>query len=313
MRLTIEGKPFDIRVSTLPIRDGESVVLRLLDQGTARLQFGQLGMPPLLSASLEAVVRHPYGLFLVTGPTGSGKTTTLYAALNEINSIEKKIVTVEDPVEYQLERVNQVQVQPRIGLDFARVLRAVLRQDPDIVMVGEIRDNETAQIAARAALTGHLVLSTLHTNDAAGSLTRLMDLGVEPFLVASSTLGVMAQRLVRKICPQCREEDPDVPEALRGSFAVTLGSASEGLRFYRGRGCLACNYSGYRGRQAVFELIRVDRQVREAIGRGDRAGILAAACAQPQFHPLREAALRLVVEGVTTVAELARVTAEMED
>ncbi|MEW5791789.1 MAG: GspE/PulE family protein [Pseudomonadota bacterium] len=308
--LTVEGRAFDIRVSTLPIRFGESIVLRLLDQSSVRLRFQQLGMDAAVEASLRGMVYQPHGLILVTGPTGSGKTTTLYAALNEINSVEKKIITVEDPVEYQLDLVNQVQVNPRIGLDFARVLRSVLRQDPDVVMLGEIRDQETAQIAMRAALTGHLVLSTLHTNDAASSLTRLLDLGVEPFVVSSSALGVMAQRLVRRICDKCKTEDAAVPELLRARFARQLGVDVHDLRFHKGRGCLACNNTGYKGRQAIHELIQVDAAVRAAIESGEIQVILDAAREQPQFQPLRIMALRLAVAGVTTLEEVARVTAE---
>ncbi|MEK8089029.1 GspE/PulE family protein [Thermithiobacillus plumbiphilus] len=310
--ISIEGRAYDIRMSTLPVRFGESIVLRLLDQSSARRRFHELGMAPDVEAVLEHLVRQPHGLLLVTGPTGSGKTTTLYAGLNEINSVEKKIITVEDPVEYQLELVNQVQVNARIGLDFALVLRSVLRQDPDVVMVGEIRDLETAQIALRAALTGHLVLSTLHTNDAASSLTRLVDLGLEPFVVGSSAIGVMAQRLVRRICPQCKTEDTEVSEAARAQFAGQLGKTPGELRFHKGRGCLACNNTGYQGRQGIHELIRVDATVRAALEAGNRQAIVDAALKQPQYRPLRIAALRLASEGVTSLAEVARVTAEMD-
>ena len=310
--ISIEGRAYDVRMSTLPVRFGESIVLRLLDQSSARRRFHELGMAPDVEAALEHLVRQPHGLLLVTGPTGSGKTTTLYAGLNEINSVEKKIITVEDPVEYQLELVNQVQINARIGLDFALVLRSVLRQDPDVVMVGEIRDLETAQIALRAALTGHLVLSTLHTNDAASSLTRLVDLGLEPFVVGSSAIGVMAQRLVRRICPQCKTEDTEVSEAARAQFAGQLGKVPGELRFHKGRGCLACNNTGYQGRQGIHELIRVDGAVRAALEAGNRQAIVDAALKQPQYRPLRIAALQLASEGVTSLAEVARVTAELD-
>ena len=216
--LALEGKAYDVRMATMPVQDGESVVLRLLDQQTALLHFNELGMPGNVEASLQNIMHRPHGLFLVTGPTGSGKSTTLYAALNEINTVERKIFTVEDPVEYRLQGISQVQVHPRIGLDFARVLRTILRQDPDVIMVGEIRDHETAEIAARAALTGHLVLATLHTNDAVGAFPRLQELEVEPFLIGSAVLGVMAQRLVRRICPSCKTEDKEVSPAERADL-----------------------------------------------------------------------------------------------
>ncbi|MHB8249028.1 MAG: GspE/PulE family protein [Acidithiobacillus sp.] len=313
MHLDLEGKAYDVRMSTMPIQDGESVVLRLLDQQSALRCFGDLGMSHVVEHVLQDIIHRPHGLFLVTGPTGSGKSTTLYAALNEINSIERKLFTVEDPVEYRLPGVNQVQVHPRIGLDFARVLRSVLRQDPDVVMVGEIRDHETAEVAARAALTGHLVLATLHTNDAAGAFPRLRELNVEPFLVGASMLGVMAQRLVRHICPSCKGEDPDVSDAEREAFAAQLGVPPDFVTFFRGSGCNACNFTGYRGRLPVFELIRVDGAVRAAIVANDRAAILAAAGTQKQFGLLREEAMRMVWEGFTTLAEMARVTSDVED
>ncbi|WP_437560257.1 GspE/PulE family protein [Acidithiobacillus sulfuriphilus] len=313
MHLDLEGKAYDVRMSTMPIQDGESVVLRLLDQQSALRCFGDLGMSHVVEHVLQAIIHRPHGLFLVTGPTGSGKSTTLYAALNEINSIERKLFTVEDPVEYRLPGVNQVQVHPRIGLDFARVLRSVLRQDPDVVMVGEIRDHETAEVAARAALTGHLVLATLHTNDAAGAFPRLQELKVEPFLVGASILGVMAQRLVRRICPSCKGEDPEVTYAEREAFAAQLGVPPDFVTFFRGSGCNTCNFTGYRGRMPIFELIQVDRAVRAAILANDRAAILAAADTQRQFGLLREEAMRLVWEGFTTLAEMARVTSDVED
>lgn len=313
MHLDLEGKAYDVRMATMPIQDGESVVLRLLDQQSALRRFGELGMSHVVEHALQAIIHRPHGLFLVTGPTGSGKSTTLYAALNEINSIERKLFTVEDPVEYRLPGVNQVQVHPRIGLDFARVLRSVLRQDPDVVMVGEIRDHETAEVAARAALTGHLVLATLHTNDAAGAFPRLQELQVEPFLVGASVLGVMAQRLVRRICPSCKGEDPEVTDAEREAFAAQLGVPPDFVTFFRGSGCNACHFTGYRGRIPIFELIQADRAVRAAILANDRAAILAAAGTQRQFGLLREEAMRLVWEGLTTLAEMARVTSDVED
>ncbi|MFA5733082.1 MAG: GspE/PulE family protein, partial [Acidithiobacillus sp.] len=285
--LALEGKAYDVRMATMPVQDGESVVLRLLDQQTALLHFNELGMPGNVEASLQNIMHRPYGLFLVTGPTGSGKSTTLYAALNEINTVERKIFTVEDPVEYRLQGISQVQVHPRIGLDFARVLRTILRQDPDVIMVGEIRDHETAEIAARAALTGHLVLATLHTNDAVGAFPRLQELEVEPFLIGSAVLGVMAQRLVRRICPSCKTEDKEVSPAERAAFAARLGVPPDFVTFFCGKGCNTCNFTGYRGRQPVFELIRMDPLLRAAILGNSRAALLEAANQQQQFTLLR--------------------------
>ncbi|MDD5377597.1 MAG: GspE/PulE family protein [Acidithiobacillus sp.] len=313
MHLALEGKAYDVRMATMPVQDGESVVLRLLDQQTALLHFHELGMPGNVEASLRNIMHRPYGLFLVTGPTGSGKSTTLYAALNEINTVERKIFTVEDPVEYRLQGISQVQVHPRIGLDFARVLRTILRQDPDVIMVGEIRDHETAEIAARAALTGHLVLATLHTNDAVGAFPRLQELEVEPFLIGSAVLGVMAQRLVRRICPSCKTEDKEVSPAERAAFAARLGVPPDFVTFFCGKGCNTCNFTGYRGRQPVFELIRMDPLLRAAILGNSRAALLEAANQQQQFTLLREEAMRLVWEGITTLAEMVRVTSDAED
>ena len=313
MHLELEGKAYDVRMATMPVQDGESVVLRLLDQQTALLRFNELGMPGNIERSLKDIMHRPHGLVLVTGPTGSGKSTTLYAALNEINSVERKIFTVEDPVEYRLQGISQVQVHPRIGLDFARVLRTILRQDPDVIMVGEIRDHETAEIAARAALTGHLVLATLHTNDAVGAFPRLQELEVEPFLIGSAVLGVMAQRLVRRICPSCKTEDKDVSPAERAAFAAPLGVHPDFVTFFCGKGCNTCNFTGYRGRQPVFELIRMDQPLRAAILSNSRTALLEAASTQKQFSLLREEAMRLVWEGITTLAEMARVTSDEEE
>ncbi|MHB1658687.1 MAG: GspE/PulE family protein [Acidithiobacillus sp.] len=311
--LALEGKAYDVRMATMPVQDGESVVLRLLDQQTALLHFNELGMPGNVEASLQNIMHRPHGLFLVTGPTGSGKSTTLYAALNEINTVERKIFTVEDPVEYRLQGISQVQVHPRIGLDFARVLRTILRQDPDVIMVGEIRDHETAEIAARAALTGHLVLATLHTNDAVGAFPRLQELEVEPFLIGSAVLGVMAQRLVRRICPSCKTEDKEVSPAERAAFAARLGVPPDFVTFFCGKGCNTCNFTGYRGRQPVFELIRMDPLLRAAILGNSRAALLEVANQQQQFTLLREEAMRLVWEGITTLAEMVRVTSDAEE
>ncbi len=254
--ITVKNKSVDVRLSTLPIQDGESVVMRLLDQSADNLNLEMVGMEPTLLARFKYLLHRPHGLILVTGPTGSGKTTTLYGALNALNSPAKKIITVEDPVEYRLPRINQVQVRARIGLTFAKVLRTVLRQDPDIVLVGEMRDQETAEIAIRAALTGHLVLSTLHTNSAVATAIRLVEMGVEGYAVASALKCILAQRLVRRICTDCVEKiepDPDEKILLQG----ILGARAKGVLLSHGKGCPQCNRTGYRGRIAVVELLEL--------------------------------------------------------
>ncbi|SCX84770.1 GspE/PulE family protein [Thiohalorhabdus denitrificans] len=310
-RITVGGHRLDVRLSTMPIQNGEAAVMRLLDQSAGLIGLEELGMEEEVRRRFEHLVRIPHGMVLVTGPTGSGKTTTLYAALNRINDTGQKIITVEDPVEYQLPLVSQVQVNPRIDLTFARVLRSILRQDPDTVMVGEIRDQETGSIAIRAALTGHLVFSTLHTNDAPGTVTRLIDMGLEPFLVASSLRGVVAQRLVRRICPSCRVED-------RPSAAVLQGLGldpreAEGTIFYRGEGCVECNNTGFRGRVGIYELMEVDGPVREAISRNDRGAVECALEGQEAHRTLRESGLAKVRAGVTSLEEVLRVTAEDQE
>ena len=289
--LRIGGRALDVRVSTLPCAHGERAVLRLLDKSAARLDLRAVGMAAPMLERFDALVRHPHGLLLVTGPTGSGKTTTLYSALSRLDASQMNIMTGEDPVEYDLPGIGQTQVNPRIELSFARALRAILRQDPDVVMIGEIRDFETAQIAIQASLTGHLVLATLHTNDSAAAVTRLIDMGVEPFLLASSLLGVLAQRLVRKLCPHCSRPAPDG----RGCVAD---------------GCAECNQTGYRGRTGVFELLEADDALRAAVHERASEAELRRLATAAGLRSMREDGMRWVQSGQTSLAELLRVTRE---
>jgi MSHA biogenesis protein MshE len=309
--LTVEGHRIDVRLSTMPTSHGESAVMRLLDQSTGLIGLDELGMDPEIRTHFDRLIQTPHGIVLVTGPTGSGKTTTLYAALKEINQVDKKIITVEDPVEYQLPLINQVQVRPQIELDFARVLRTVLRQDPDIIMVGEIRDQETGSIAVRSALTGHLVFSTLHTNDAPSTATRLIDMGIEPFLVASSLRGVVAQRLVRRICESCKVPDDPSAAVLHGLRVDEAETA--GVTFYRGEGCAECNNTGYRGRVGLYELMEVDPRVRDAIANNDRKALDRALEQQEAHKSLRESGIEKAKAGITSLEEVLRVTAEDEE
>jgi len=297
-RCRIEDRNIDIRVSTLPTIYGEKVVLRLLDKSRLVLDLSELGMDPEQQALFEACLRRPQGIILVTGPTGSGKTTTLYSGLSFINSEDKNIVTVEDPVEYELPGINQVQVRPAIGLSFANGLRSMLRQDPDVMMVGEVRDLETAEIAVRAALTGHLVLSTVHTNNAIATISRLTDMGVKPYLLASSLMLVMAQRLVRRICANCKE-----PHEWPAELVERLGLPADGT-YYRGAGCQRCNKTGYYGRVAVFEMLPVDRELARLIGSGASEDALWRAARERNMVTLRESAIEKVRQGLTTVDEV---------
>ncbi|HWA10804.1 MAG TPA: GspE/PulE family protein [Opitutaceae bacterium] len=307
IRFSAAGRSVDLRVSTLPTQFGESVVLRILDSAAVQLEIRQLGLPPVAERELRTIIHQPSGLLLVTGPTGSGKTTTLYAGLRDINQPDSKLLTVEDPVEYEVEGIMQVPINPVAGLTFASALRAFLRQDPDVVMVGEIRDLETAQIALQASLTGHLVFSTLHTNDAAGAVTRLLDLGAEPFLVASSLRGVLAQRLVRRICPRCRVACRPSPELLAES---RLGPAEiEGREFFHGTGCAHCRQTGYLGRTGLFEWLRVTDSIRELIGVGvSGSELFRRAVEQQGMRTLREEGLRAAFFGETTLDEVVRHT-----
>ncbi len=301
----------DVRISTMPTQYGESVVMRLLNQGGATLRLDAIGMPRELVERVRAIVRRPNGLVLVTGPTGSGKTTTLYSALAELNSVEKKLITVEDPVEYRLAGINQVQVNDKIDLSFARVLRSALRQDPDIVLVGEMRDQETAQIGLRAAMTGHLVLSTLHTNDAASTPLRLMDMGVPRYMVGSALQAVLAQRLVRVICESCVV--PHTPTATeRAWLRLELGE-HVAEHYHAGKGCSHCNGQGYRGRTGVYELLEMTSAVAAAANHADPAHFLAAAQTQMAGETLRRHAVVLVVQGRTTIAEAMRISHQLED
>ncbi|MBX9813065.1 MAG: GspE/PulE family protein, partial [Sphingomonas sp.] len=301
MGLSLGGKLLDVRVSTLPSRAGERVVLRILDKANAAIDLDVLGMSPAINTMLRSAIGEPNGIVLVTGPTGSGKTTTLYAALRLLNDGTRNILTVEDPVEYAIEGVGQTQVNPKVGLTFAAGLRAILRQDPDVVMVGEIRDRETAEIAVQASLTGHLVLSTVHTNDAVGAITRMRDMKIEPFLLASTLRGVIAQRLVRRLCPECRR-----PVQASGSVSALLGF-DPGTIVYEPVGCEACGHTGFKGRIGVFEAIRVDETIRRLINDGGDEAIIARH-AFVNSPNLGSAARAMVREGVTTPEEAVRVS-----
>jgi general secretion pathway protein E len=307
-RVRIAGKDVDVRVSTLPTAFGERVVLRLLDKSSSVLALEDIGMEKDLLRQINQMIHKSHGIFLVTGPTGSGKTTTLYAALSRLNTREKNIITVEDPIEYQLAGVGQIQVNPKINLTFANGLRSILRQDPDVIMVGEIRDGETAEIAVQSALTGHIVFSTLHTNDSAGALTRLVEMGIEPFLVASSVVGVLAQRLVRTICPNCRESYHPTPDMLEEMGLA--GSLSRDAEVYRGAGCAQCMQIGYRGRTGVYELLTVDDAVRDLVLKKSDSTTIKNAAIRRGMIPLREAGLATVLAGQTSLEEIMRVTQE---
>ncbi|WP_339674155.1 GspE/PulE family protein [Dasania marina] len=309
--ISVKGRSIDVRISTLPAQFGESVVMRLLDQGDGAIDLNHVGMPKDLLARFRRQVTRPHGLILVTGPTGSGKTTTLYGALQELNKAEKKIITVEDPVEYTLPRITQVQVNEKIGLGFGQVLRSTLRQDPDILLIGEIRDQETAEIAVRASLTGHLVLSTLHTNDAITSAMRLIDVGLEGYLVASSLRAVVAQRLVRRICESCRQ--PYQPSAQEQQWLRALVSDVENMTFSTGRGCSHCNHTGYRGRIGIFELLEIDNEMADALRVSDPIAFASAARKQPGFKPLTLCALDFAVQGVTSIDEVLRVSEQIAE
>jgi general secretion pathway protein E len=306
--LRLAGRPVDVRVSTLPTAHGERVVLRLLDKQAGRLNLSALGMADATLDALKKLIQQPHGIILVTGPTGSGKTTTLYAALQQLDARRQNIVTVEDPIEYDLDGVGQTQVNPRIELSFARALRAILRQDPDVIMIGEIRDLETAQIAVQASLTGHLVLATLHTNDAVGAVTRLVDMGVEPFLVASSLLGVLGQRLVRRLCPECRHAH--VPDATECRLLQVKRAEAESSPIFQPAGCEACARSGYQGRTGIFELLSVDDELRRLIHDSAAEARIRDYARAHGMASLREDGLRWVRSGYTSLEEVLRVSRE---
>ncbi len=304
----VGGRGLDIRVSTIPTIYGESVVMRLLDRSSILLGPDELGFPQEVKQRFDTLVRRPHGIILVTGPTGSGKTTTLYAALRAINSVEKNIITIEDPVEYQLKGVNQIQVKPKIGMTFASGLRHIVRQDPDVILVGEIRDRETAEIAIHAALTGHLVLSTLHTNDAAGAVTRLLDMGIENYLVSSTLLAVLAQRLVRKICTHCKVSYVPEEEALRELEIPSVGSRE--LLLHKGEGCPECTFTGYFGRIGIFELLTLEEWLQRLILEKADSGAIRQRAVEGGMKTLWRNGWEKVVTGVTTHEELLRVTWE---
>lgn len=297
----------DLRVSTIPTVFGEKVVLRLLDKSKGLIKLEQLGFIPEQLEEFKSIISKSYGIILLTGPTGSGKTTTLYAALNEVNSKDKNIITVEDPVEYKLDRINQIQIKPKINLTFANTLRSILRQDPDIIMVGEIRDVETAQIAVQAALTGHLVFSTLHTNDAASALTRLIDMDIETFLISSSVIGVIAQRLVRVICEKCKEEYTPGKNVLSG-LNITNDSKNNGkIKLSRGTGCSFCKNTGYYGRTSIYELIVLDEEIRALIISKASSNIIKDTAIKKGMKTLKDSGLEKVMQGITTLEEVIRV------
>lgn len=306
--LRIAGRPVDVRVSTLPTGHGERVVLRLLDKSAGRLDFHALGMSEPTRKQMDELIHQAHGIVLVTGPTGSGKTTTLYAGLSRLDATRLNIMTVEDPIEYDLDGVGQTQVNPGIDMTFARALRAILRQDPDVVMIGEIRDIETARIAVQASLTGHLVLATLHTNDSVGAITRLIDMGVEPFLLSSSLLGVLAQRLVRRLCPECKK-----PVAASATEREILPPELHERPVYAAVGCSACNSTGYRGRSGIHELFRVDDEIRRIIHEGASERMMRAHAQKNGMVSLRDDGLRWVAQGETTVEEVLRVTRATEE
>ncbi len=306
IQLNIGGKQVDLRVSSLPTQYGESVVLRVLDRSVVNLSLESLGMPNDIFEQTIETIKAPNGIFIVTGPTGSGKTTTLYSCLKRINTIDMKLLTSEDPVEYDIEGIMQVPINEAIGMTFARALRAFLRQDPDIIMVGEMRDLETAQISIQASLTGHLVFTTLHTNDASGAVTRMIDMGVEPFLISSTLQGVLAQRLVRKACTKCRiAYEPT--EAVLSELSLTKES-TQGRPFYYGKGCMECNETGYKGRKGLFELLVMSEPVRELINQRAPAGVLRARALELGMRTLREDGIRSILDGETTVEEVLKYT-----
>ncbi|MEM9226369.1 MAG: type II secretion system ATPase GspE, partial [Verrucomicrobiota bacterium] len=306
IKMTIAGRPVDLRVSTLPTQFGESVVLRVLDKSVVNLDLDMLSMPDDVLEHIRDLVARPNGIFIVTGPTGSGKTTTLYSALREVNKTEIKILTAEDPVEYEIDGIMQVAINHNVGLDFASALRSFLRQDPDKIMVGEIRDLETAQIAVQASLTGHVVLSTLHTNDAAGAITRMIDMGLEPFLISASVEGILAQRLVRRICPSCRTAYEPDQELIDVLGADPLDIADK--QFFYGKGCPECSQTGYRGRQGLFEMLMISDQVRELITNRAPTLVLRQKALEQGMRTLRDDGLRNIFDGATTIEEVLKYT-----
>ena len=302
IKMSLSGKHYDLRVSFLPSNHGQSCVMRILDRGTIQVSIKDLGFGEEDYKRFQNIIKRPNGIFLVTGPTGSGKTTTLYAALNELNRPDRKIITAEDPVEYYLPGINQVEVKHQIGLDFQRIIRAMLRQAPNIILVGEIRDNETADIAVQASLTGHLVFSTLHTNDAPSAITRLADIGVQPFLIASSVIAIMAQRLVRIVCPKCKE--PDKPPAAELKAAGISASQAAAANFMRGRGCSYCNHTGYRGRKGIFELLKMNSSIRDMTFAREPTQTIRRQARLLGMRTLLEDGIAKAIAGLTTLEEV---------
>jgi general secretion pathway protein E len=305
IKLTVRGHEIDFRVSTIPSLHGEKVVLRVLDRTAVEFDYEKLGLPADIRQGLERALELPNGMVLVTGPTGSGKTTTLYTGLLKLNTVARNVVTVEDPIEYQLSGINQIQVKPQIGLNFASLLRSILRQDPDVIMIGEIRDLETAQIAVQAALTGHLVLSTVHTNSAAATITRLRDMGLEDYLMTATLKAVLAQRLVRRLCPECKAAEA-APEALIERFDMTRLAPAKAIALYHPVGCPACRGTGFRGRRAIAELLVPTRAIDRLIfeGAGDTA--IEQAAVGDGMRPIFDSGLLAVIEGDTTIEEVVR-------
>ncbi len=306
IRIKIAGRDIDIRLSTVPTSHGERIVMRLLDRDTVLLSVEQLGFDPNQLEQFNSLIQHTHGIILVTGPTGSGKTTTLYAALNQINTPDKNIITIEDPVEYQLQGVSQIQVNPKINLTFANGLRSIVRQDPDVILVGEVRDAETAEIAIQASLTGHLVFSTLHTNDAPSAITRLVEMGVENFLISSSLMATMAQRLIRVLCPHCKVKDAPDPKTLE---ALSLTDKKD-FDFYTQKGCPECLNTGFMGRSAIYEMLVVDDVIRELINEDADSNYIKKTARQRGMRTLREDAARKALSGQTSLSEVVRVTQE---
>ena len=310
--IKVKQHSIDVRLSTMPTQHGESVVMRLLDQSAGILNLDEVGMNEEVLARFRKVIHRPHGLVLLTGPTGSGKTTTLYAALNELNSPEKKIITAEDPVEYRLERINQVQINSKIDLSFASVLRTALRQDPDIILIGEMRDSETADIAVRSAMTGHMVLSTLHTNDAISTVYRLQDMGVEGYLIATSLQAIVAQRLVRKICENCKTEH-EVDEHELSWLQGAIGASLSNRTFFQGQGCHFCNNTGYKGRQGVHEILEITDELADIFRQGDAKSFVQKARNVPGYKPLVNSALELAEQGITSIDEVLKLAGTIED
>lgn len=302
-KINASGKDVDFRVSTLPTNFGEKIVLRILDRSKALLDLKNIGIDEYNLSIYESIISKPYGIILISGPTGSGKTTTLYATLNKLNSPDKNIVTVEDPIEYNFKLINQVQTDETAGITFATALRSILRQDPDIIMVGEIRDRETAEISIQASLTGHLVLSTIHTNDAVSSVVRLIDMGIENFLVSSSLIGVVGQRLVRKICKSCKKSYRPEKELIE-----RLGIKEEDIIFYRGEGCPDCKYTGYSGRIGIYEVLKIDNQIKNMITKGKSIDEIRTVAMQNGFKTMYDSGLEIAKNGITSIEEVLRVT-----